>query len=624
MRRQLRKLVKPGLTAVLAVALGLGLGACNKSDDNGNGDELGQLVLGLTDAKGDFLHYLVDVKQIRLQKANGAVVNLLPASTRVDFAEYTNMTEFLTAAMIPSGIYTRAQMLLDYSNADIWVEGENGQAQKVSAIYDGNGQPLGDMVATVHLQGINRVLIAAGTPVHMTLDFDLNASNQVEFDPVSGDASIVVEPLLAADLQLNRPKPHRVRGPLLSVNESNSSFRVILRPFYHSLVNDQRFGTLAVQTDSETVYDINGQDFIGHDGIAAMAQLTQYSAIVVRGDLALNPRRFIATAVFAGSSVPGGSSDVVSGHVISRSGDVLNIKGPTLIRAGGQVEIGNTVAVTVANSTKVRKQGSIDALDISAISIGQRISVFGTVSGDASNGYAMDASNGAARLFITHLRGDVVAVPASNQPYLAINLQYLDRRGVSLFDFAGTGVSPADDAQAANYEINVSGMDLGGIGDTTPVRVMGFVHPFATAPADFDAVSVTDLSQLPAAMAISWENGNATPFSASAPGAVTLDLNGAGRFHHFSQAGVRLDMNSMANAPTLVAAPLGVGVFVIASGEQREVYLSFDNWLNAINARLNGGDLLKGIQAVGQLDNPVSELTVKAARAVFPAPASVN
>lgn len=596
------------------VLISLALFACNPED---NGEEPGELILGLTDAKGDFIHYAVDVTQIKLQKANGAIVDVLPASTRVDFAEYTDMTEFLTAAMIPSGVYTRAQIYLDYSNAEIWVEGDNGEARQVQTVLDENGSAITQLTAKVHLEGINRLLIAPGTPAHMTLDFDLNASNQVSFDALSGEPSIVVEPLLSADLELQRPKIHRLRGPLQSVDSANGSFRVILRPFYASLINDARFGSIAVQVASTTEYDIDGEQYSGADGLNAMAQLPQYSAVVVRGALKLNPRRFVAAEVYAGSSVPGGSSDVVAGHVISRAANTLTIKGPTLIRAGGDLSFGQTVQVTVADTTLVRKQGSREPLDIAAISVGQRIAVFGDADVSAGNTWNFDASNGLARLYVTNLRATSVSLPTANQPYLNVDLQYVDRRDVSLFDFTGTGKTGTEDAQASNYEVNVGTLDLSMIADNTPLRVMGFVHRFGDAPADFDALSVTDLSQLPAGMALSYENANANPFSDSSDQHITLDINGAGRFHHFSQAGIRLDMNSMPNPPTLVARPLGVGVFVIAEGEQRKVYLSFANWVSAMQEKLSNGSLLKGVKAVGQLDNEVSELTVRAAKAIF-------
>ena len=68
------------------------------------------MVIGLTDQEGDFHSYTVDVLSLTLTKLNGAVVETLPLNTRIDFAQYTEMTEFLTAATIPSGVYVKAQM----------------------------------------------------------------------------------------------------------------------------------------------------------------------------------------------------------------------------------------------------------------------------------------------------------------------------------------------------------------------------------------------------------------------------------------------------------------------------------------------------------------------------------
>jgi hypothetical protein len=55
------------------------------------------VVIALTDAEGDFASYTVDVLSLTLTTANGAVVETLPLSTRVDFARYTDLTEFLSA-----------------------------------------------------------------------------------------------------------------------------------------------------------------------------------------------------------------------------------------------------------------------------------------------------------------------------------------------------------------------------------------------------------------------------------------------------------------------------------------------------------------------------------------------
>ena len=81
----------------------------------------GTAYVALTDADGDFLSYTVDVVSLKLRKANGAEVETLPNRTRVDFAQYVDLTEFISAATIPSGVYVEGTLRLDYTNAAISV-----------------------------------------------------------------------------------------------------------------------------------------------------------------------------------------------------------------------------------------------------------------------------------------------------------------------------------------------------------------------------------------------------------------------------------------------------------------------------------------------------------------------
>ena len=87
------------MTAGLAVA---GCSSGGSGSDAANATT-GQALVSLTDAAGDFLSYTVDVQSLTLTKLNGAVVETLPLTTRVNFADYVEMTEFFTAATIPSG-----------------------------------------------------------------------------------------------------------------------------------------------------------------------------------------------------------------------------------------------------------------------------------------------------------------------------------------------------------------------------------------------------------------------------------------------------------------------------------------------------------------------------------------
>ena len=60
------------------------------------GSDCNTVFVAMTDADGDFLSYTVDVVSLKLKRPNGTVVETLPATTRIDFAQYVDLTEFLT------------------------------------------------------------------------------------------------------------------------------------------------------------------------------------------------------------------------------------------------------------------------------------------------------------------------------------------------------------------------------------------------------------------------------------------------------------------------------------------------------------------------------------------------
>jgi hypothetical protein len=118
------------LMAPILIVL-LALSACGGGSGNGepivanqgcDAATCGTLLVGLTDADGEFLSYSVDVVSLTLTKANGTVVQTLPTRQRVDFAGLVDLTELVTAATIPNGTYVSASIQLDYANADVSVE----------------------------------------------------------------------------------------------------------------------------------------------------------------------------------------------------------------------------------------------------------------------------------------------------------------------------------------------------------------------------------------------------------------------------------------------------------------------------------------------------------------------
>lgn len=493
---------KTGALLAFILATGIGLSACGGGGGGTTGgvtkEETGKAFIALTDAKGDFASYTVDVVSLTLTRANGTVVETLPLNTRVDFAQYTDLTEFLTIATVPKGVYKDVSMTLDYSNADIWVEDANGVAVQVTDIMDANGDPVGQMDMTLQLDENKKLRIAPGIPVHLTLDFDLKASNTVTFDAQDIPA-ITVQPLLVAEVDLDKQKTVRVRGPLKQVSVESDKFQLHIRPFRHRMddTNARSFGVLTVKTDDQTLFEVDGVKYQGHAGIDAMALLPEKSAVVAQGRVQIRLANFRATVVYAGSSVPGGDMDVVRGSVVGRSGNTLNLRGTTLIRADGTIRFNDAATVTVADSTIVSKQ--LDSLDhtIGEISVGQRLAVFGVATVDANNNLSLDASNGYARMIISSVIGDVTGnafLTDSTLP-VVVNVSLINGRNVSLYDFTGTGIDSANDADPANYEIATGLLDVSNLDDMTPVAVRGFPTPFASAPDDF--VAQTIISRTP-------------------------------------------------------------------------------------------------------------------------------
>jgi len=604
---------QPLLLFIFLTFLFILISSCSSTDsDTGNGN--GEVIIGLTDAEGDHATYTVDVLSLTLTKANGVVVETLPLNTTIDFAQYTELTEFLTAATVPNGVYTKASMVLDYSSADIQVEDPAGNIVAVKTIVDIDGNPIDTLEVSVQLEGRDQLLIVPGVPAHLTLDFDLKASNKVDFS--GAEPVLTVAPFLVADVELEDPKPHRLRGPLASVDVENESFEIIVRPFRHLFAeNDRRFGTINVHVDTETVYEINGISFEGNAGLEELNAQATFTAVIAIGELKLiNERRvFVATQVYAGSSVPNGEDDVASGHVVARSGDTVELKGVTLLRADGSVVFNDTVTVELAATTVVKKQLSTGSHDISEISVGQRLTVFGEISGDAVSGFIMDATNGKARMLLTTINGSI----AQTDSPLAVDVSNIGHRAIGIFDFSGTGVNATNDADPDFYEIYTSTLDLSDLVVNEPVKVRGFVRDFGMAPEDFDAQSLVLVAQAKALMMVNWEPASNTAISEISESRIALDLTGTGRFHHVIRAGVLTNLSGFINNPVLVANDSGKGVFVIIQQQSLQVFLNFNQFSNALADHLNNSASVKVIKAKGHFNDDNVTMTVRGLRVVL-------
>ena len=221
---------------------------------DGEIEEQSRLFVSLTDAEGDFTEYTVDVVALKLYRSNGAVIETLPNTTTLDFAQYVDVTEFLTTATVPVGHYDKAEITLDYSNSQLSVENSVGDSIPARAVDD-NGDPLQAVTLTAMINSGAGFVIHFGQPASLSLDFDLEASNEVEIDPMGESATVTVNPVLVANTSIDDDKTRRLRGLLDGVDIAAGSFNVDIRPFR---IRNRSYGDITAHTNDDTHYEIDG------------------------------------------------------------------------------------------------------------------------------------------------------------------------------------------------------------------------------------------------------------------------------------------------------------------------------------------------------------------------------
>ncbi len=562
--------------------------------------DTGTVTVAVTDAEGDFLSYTVDVLRIELRKSgpNGSIVQALPATTRVDFAELSNLSEILTTATVPAGSYDEVRLLLDYNNAAIVVQDANGNAVNAT-VRDSNGAALTQLDVTLKLAERDRIIVSRGVASAFTIDFDLAASNTVTFDP----AVVTVSPLLVATAQLATDRTLRVRGLLDAVDQANSLVTLVVRP--HGGASG-RFGANTFAVSATTAYEINGTAFTGSAGLTALAGVADDTLVVASGSIA--DKRLLANRVLAGTSVPGAGLDAVHGVVVSRSGNVLTVRGARSERGSERRFLRGPVSVTVGSTTQVESRLGGTALPDSAISVGALVSVFGALTTDGDSA-SLDASNGRVVLQVNEVAGRVVAI----EP-LSIDLDYVNGLRPALFNFAGTGTSAATDADADAYEVDTTGLGLAGLEVGGLVRVRGLMTAFGSAAPDFDAASLIDVQRelTGAGFVASWRSagGTATPFTTIGTAGITLDLSDGSSELHLR--GVRRH-GTDAMVASIVPSASGNGVFAlhVRGAGDLTLYRTFAAFTDALQLQLDGTRLMRRLSVTGHYNAADGTLTAE-------------
>ena len=581
--------IRNTISLVLITLAMLTLGACGSSgSDSGEGpEETSELTISLTDAEGDFNQYTIDVDSIKLHKSNGVVIETLPNRTRLDFSQYVEVTEFLSTATVPVGNYDKAEISLDFSNAAITVEDEIGNSIPGNP-EDENGNPLGKVTVEVVINAQDGFQIKPGQPAALILDFDLEASNEVVINGAS--ATVTVNPILLANTSIDDEKTRRLRGLLAGVNFDRESFSIRIRPFR---VRHHDFGKITASTNAETVFEIDGVAYAQTEGLETLARQSGLTPVVTLGLVDYSNRRFLAQQVYAGSSVPWGDKDVVKGSVIARVGNSLTVVGATVEFEDGHFSFNDVIEVLIDENTRVTKQGDPgNNHRIDEVSVGQKVTVLGTMS---DTGSTLNAEGELLRMRYSQVSGLVASV----SPF-EVDLQHVNRRMVERYNFSGTGSSPGNDADPDHYQVDNGLLSLSTLGLNEPVRVRGFPTPFGSAPLDFSAKTIVDLSELPASLSMSYgPGGSPTAVVSLDPDGMLLDLISASGRHHLRQAGVITDISSLPAVPFIEPGD-GPGLYAISHGRRVDVYLEWDAYQAALNDRLGNGHQVVFVIAKGQ------------------------
>jgi hypothetical protein len=591
-----------------------------------------------TASTDNFLTYRVALVSVQLQSSgSGSGLTVLPASTTVDFATLTNLSEVLGATPISKGNYTSAVITLDYSAAQIVYD--NGSVDGLTLTPVGaNGQPLGQVKLTVTLDPSDSFSISSKGASQLSLDFNLAASNVVN----KANNTVTVTPLIAASAMPIDSKLVRIRGALASVSNTGATdttdttgtvntgdteglFTSNIMPF-NSITKGT--GALAIVPSDSTYYEINGSASVGSTGLGQLGALSTGTLTVSYGTLVAADQAvttttdgvtsttstggsstvtFSATQILAGSSVQGSGLDRVSGVVLARSGDTLSIEDGTVVAKDGTVSfIGGTTTVIMGANTLITALGSngTDLSSLQQVSVGSVIDAFGVLASQASTSAVLDASAGRVRLDPVTASGLVVAVytaTGDSTTGLGLNLAFLGGRAIAPFDFTGSGVG------INPYVVDTTNLDLTDSTVGVPVVATGMTGSFGAAvvPLDFSATSLLDPTTIDAVLVVDWGAGTASPFTVYNSTAITVDAKNTsiGTRHQIQIGAQLIDIVGSTTDPIIEPSQTTsntvytIGHSAKATTENFNTYAAF---ITQLQAELTGGTLATGMTAVGQ------------------------
>jgi Domain of unknown function (DUF4382) len=581
-----------------ALALGLTylLAGCNSSSNI----IYGTPVITIGDVSGDFTSYIVEIDEITFTRNDGLIVEPLSTPEQVDLAKLSNMTEMLEAPAFPYGTYTSMTLILDYSAPEITVN-IGGEVQNVEAL-DITGAPMLTSTVTVNFDPAHPLVISPNESTAFAIDIDLAAMNTLNISTYP--YTTTVQPFLSASVvPAAQTGTIRARGLLVISQPPSGYFIMNIRPFA-DLVS--ALGALQVNTSPTTYFNVNGNVYVGAEGLAAInaTNLADTPAVAFGAldDLSGITPTFNATSVYVGTAEESLEYDFVTGTVSAVTGDTLQIHGASFLSRLGELSYYNSIPVTIGPDTPIYQDG-VAATDLNqqSISIGQQVNIGGLSTLTSSGAVeSIDATTGLVRLQSTQLWGTLNSATTGS---ISLDLLSIDDYQPTVFDFAGTGSSAADDAVPSSYRVDTGSLNESALPAGTLLQVNGLVTPLGKAPPDFTASSVAQASTVPSTLVIEFGidgAGFVQPFIELTTAGMIVDLGRADSVHYIQTGPTRFNMTMQSQVPTITFA--GGTTLVLAVGNSSTAVDVFNDpaaFINEIAAFREDGDPVYRLVCVG-------------------------
>jgi hypothetical protein len=443
----------------------------------------------------------------------------------------------------------------------------NGAPVKVTVV-DPSGVTPTTIAVTVSLDPKNGLALqptfATSNALRLAINYDMTASNKVNL--TTSPPTLTVKPFMSIATTAADSKLIRVRGPLINSSISTGTYTVVVRPFFDEV---NSLGIDTIFNDANTVYTFGGVTYVGAAGLAPLSQASAGStetAAFTTFEPTMTPAAGVIAGIFhsvyvvAGGTLEDFFTDGMEGDVIARSGNTLTIRGGTLTANAAQVIQFEDLdsQVIIGPNTIVTADGvsTLGPLNYNSIAVGQHITARGLYSLSAAGVTILDSTGsstdtGSVRLQSTELFGSLTSAASGS---LQLNLQGIENYPASVYDFAGNGVSAAQDPVAASFVVSTGALTLPTAAPGDPLWIDGYLAPFGAAPPDFLATSVLAEPSVPATLAVLWTGtGTAAPFATLTDTGLTIDLTNAAFGSGQLRIGAEtIDITTLSATPSIV------------------------------------------------------------------------